>query len=123
MLLFVCYCSYVIVRMLLFVCYCSYCSSMLRSSCLQMFLKIGDLKHFVIFTGKYLCRSLFVINFTPKAPKTLQHRCSPVNIAQLLRTPFLQNTSGGYFCSFKIRKLPRIISVEASYIYLCSKYD
>ena len=28
----------------------------------------------------------------------LRHRCFPVNFAKLLRTPFLQNTSGGCFC-------------------------
>ena len=89
------FCSLDYSTMLLFVCCCSYCSSVLRCSCLQMFLKIGDLKNFVIFAGKYLCWSLFVIKFTPRVSKRLQHRCFLVNIGQLLRTPFLQNTSGG----------------------------
>ena len=30
--------------------------------------------------------------------KRLWHRCFSVNFAKFLRTPFLQNTSGGYFC-------------------------
>ena len=30
--------------------------------------------------------------------KTLQYRCSPVKFAKFLTTPFLWNTSSGYFC-------------------------
>ena len=45
----------------------------IRSSHSQMFLKISVLKNFAIFQRKHLCRSLF------------------------LRTPFLQNISGGCF--------------------------
>ena len=33
--------------------------------------------------------------------KNLWHRCSLVNFAKFLRTPFLQNTSGGCFCHKK----------------------
>ena len=62
-----------------------------RSSCSQMFFKISVLKNFAIFTGKHVCSSL-------------QHRSFPVNIVKLLRTPFLQNTSGGCFCSKHIEK-------------------
>ena len=81
-------------------------TSVLQNSCLrcsrsQMFFKIGVLKNFVIFTGKYLCWSLFLIKLTPKTPKRLQHRCFFVNIAKFSRTPFLRNTSGGCFCCFK----------------------
>ena len=32
--------------------------------------------------------------------KRLQYRCFPVNFAKLLGTLFLQNTSGGCFCTF-----------------------
>ena len=46
-------------------------NSCLRCSRPQMFLKIGVLKNFVIFTGKYLCWSLFLIQLTPKTPKRL----------------------------------------------------
>ena len=38
------------------------------SSRSQMFFKIGVLKRFVILTGKYLCWSLFLINFVKETP-------------------------------------------------------
>ena len=72
-----------------------------RSSHLQMFFKIVVLKNLAIFTGKNLCWSLFLIKLQAQAcsfiKKRLQHRCSPVNIAKILRTT-LQNTSGGCIC-------------------------
>ena len=34
--------------------------------------------------------------------KRLWHRCFPVNFAKFLRTPFLQNTSGGCFCKVRL---------------------
>ena len=48
-------------------------TSVLQNSCLrcsrsQMFFKIGVLKNFVIFTGKYLCWSFFLIKLTLKTP-------------------------------------------------------
>ena len=46
------------------------------------------LKNFQIFTGKHLCRSLFLIKFIKKR---LQHSCSPVNIAKFFREPILKN--------------------------------
>ena len=46
-------------------------------------------KNFAIFTGKHLCRSLFLI--TLQVFKS-QHRCFYVNTAKCLRAPFLQNT-------------------------------
>ena len=52
-----------------------------------MFFKIGALKNFVIFTGKYLCWSLFLIKLTQKTPKRFQHRRFLMNIAKFLRTP------------------------------------
>ena len=45
--------------------------------------KKAVLKNF-IFTGKYLCWSLFI-------NKTLKHRYFPANIAKFLRTPNLKN--------------------------------
>ena len=56
-----------------------------RSSRSKMFFKIGVLKNYVIFTGKHLCWSLKVCNFTKQR---LQHWCFPVNIAKFLRKPF-----------------------------------
>ena len=55
-----------------------------RSSCSQMFFKIGVLENSAIFTGKHLCWSFFF--FFKK--KILQYRCFHVNIAKFLRTAF-----------------------------------
>ena len=55
---------------------------MYRSGRLQMFFKIGVLKHFTIFTGKHLSWSLKACKYIKKR---LQHRCFPVNIAEFLR--------------------------------------
>ena len=48
-------------------------------------------------------RAFFLKKIAGHKPATLLkkwpwHRCFPVNFAKLLRTPFLQNTSGGCFC-------------------------
>ena len=67
-----------------------------RSSHLQMLFKEGVLKSFADFTGKQ-CWSLFLKNFVKER---LQHRCFPVKFTKLLRTSFLQNTSGGCLCMF-----------------------
>ena len=43
----------------------------IRSSHLPMFLKIGVLKKFAIFTGKYLCWSLFLVKLLFFRPANL----------------------------------------------------
>ena len=53
-----------------------------RSSYRRCSIKKGVLKNFAKFTGKH----------------RLWHKHFPVNLSKLLRTPFLQNTSGGCFC-------------------------
>ena len=53
-----------------------------RSNCSKMFFKISILKIFAIFTGKYLCWSLFLI-------KLQAVKCFPVNIAKFLSAEFL----------------------------------
>ena len=54
-----------------------------RSSCLQMFFKIGFLKNLAIFTGKRpVLESLFI-------KKRLQLRSFPVNTAKFLNTAFI----------------------------------
>ena len=53
-----------------------------RSSRAKMFWKIGALKNFMIFTGKHLCWSLFLLKFIQNR---LQRRCFPVNFAEVLR--------------------------------------
>ena len=78
-----------------------------RSSHLQMFFKIGVLKK--------LCR------FRRKTPvleprfnkKRLQRRCFLVKFAKFLRTPFLQNTSGG--CSRKLNYRKKNHSEQIKY--------
>ena len=62
------------------------------------------LKIFAKFTEKQLRQSLFfnkAAGMRPKAcnfiKKRLWRRCFPVNFAKFIRTPFLQNTSGGCF--------------------------
>ena len=57
-----------------------------RISFFEMFFKTGVLKNLAIFTGKHVRWSL-------------QHTCFPVNVVKLLRTPFLQKTSGSCLCS------------------------
>ena len=52
-----------------------------------MFFKIGVLKYFVIFTGKYVLEPLFN-KVDSKDIKQLQHMCFLVNIAKFLRTLF-----------------------------------
>ena len=59
-------------------------SDIVRDSRLQMFFKIGVLKHFTIFTGKQSCRPEGLLHRHEK----LLHRCFPVNIVKFLRAPF-----------------------------------
>ena len=60
-----------------------------------MFLEKGVLKKCSKFTGEHPCRSTISIkllcNFIEIA---LRHGCSPVNLLNIFRTPFLKNTSG-----------------------------
>ena len=52
----------------------------LKSSRSQMFFKIGVFKTFANFIGKYLCRSLFLINLQVIRCWRPQHRCFPVKV-------------------------------------------
>ena len=74
----------------------------LRSSHQRCSMKKGVLGNFTNFTGKHLCQSLFFYTLADLRPATLfkkrlWHKCFPVNFTKFLRTPFLQNTSGGCF--------------------------
>ena len=69
-------------------------------------MKNGVLRNFTKFIafdiGKHLCQILFFNKVAGLEPATLfkkrlWHRCFPVNFVKFLRTPFLQNTSGGCF--------------------------
>ena len=62
----------------------------------------GVLKNFAKFTRKHLCQSFLFNNVTclrhvTLLKKRLWYRCFPVNFMKFLKTPFLQNTSGGLF--------------------------
>ena len=86
-----------------------------RCSSKQVFLK-----SFAIFTGKHLCWSLFFNTFASLRPATLLKKTpTPVNIANILRTSLLQNTSGGCFCFWNFCK-PRKSSWVISRVKLLS---
>ena len=59
----------------------------IRSSRSPMFLKIGVLKKFTIFTGKHLCWSLFLIKLLGFSSATLFKRDSNTGV-EILITPF-----------------------------------
>ena len=69
-----------------------------RSSLPEVFCKKRVLRNFTKFTGKHLRQSVLLRHAT-LLKKTLWYRCFPVSYVKFLRTPFLQNTSGGCFCS------------------------
>ena len=60
------------------------------------------LKNFVIFTGKHLCWSLFLIKLQvcKFIEKRLRRQCFPLHVRKLLRTPILKSTANGCFCLF-----------------------
>ena len=71
----------------------------------EVLCKKGVLTNFTKFTGKDLCQSLFFNKVAGLSPATLLkkrlwYRCFHVNFAELLRTRFLQNTSGRLFLHF-----------------------
>ena len=72
---------------------------------MQMFFKIGALRNFAIFTGKYLCWSLFLIKFQALRPAILFKRDFNIGVFMWISRHFyeqlfLLNTSGGCFCQF-----------------------
>ena len=69
-----------------------------RSSHLEVFLVKGVLKICSKFTGEHPYRSAISIKLQSKFIEiTLWHRCSPVNLLHIFRTPFLKSTSGRLF--------------------------
>ena len=76
----------------------------LRSSCREVFYRKGVLRTLAKFTGKHLCQRLVFNKFADcnLLKKSLWHRCFPVNFAKFLRTPILQNSSGGCFCKLQV---------------------
>ena len=78
-------------------------------------------RNFAEFTGKHLCQSFFfnkVVGLRPATllKKRLWHRCFPVNFAKLLKTPFLQNTSGRLLLNSDIEKSILMAASEEEFI-------
>ena len=72
----------------------------------EVFYKRSVLRYFTKFTGKHLCQSLFFNKVAGLRPATLLkkrlcYRCFPVNFVKLLRTLFLQKTSGWLLLCFE----------------------
>ena len=87
---------------------------MFRSSHRRFYIKKGVLRNFAKFTGKHLCQRHFLNKVADLRPATLLkkrlwHRCSPVNFAEFLGAPFLQNTWRKLL--FMFRKPTEITSV------------
>ena len=76
-----------------------------RSSQLEVLCRKGVFRNFAKFTGKQSPESL-VPEPRPATllKKRLWHTCFPLNLAKFLRIFFLQNTSGGCFCTYKFVK-------------------
>ena len=103
-----------------------------RSSRQRCFIKKVVLKKFAIFTGKYLCRSIFfnkvaglwACNFIKKR---LQHRCFPVNIVKFLRAPILRTAVSGIratsnetrHCLFKINNKNTKVTWFQCFFFCC----
>ena len=74
----------------------------IRSSRPEVFCKKSVLRNFTKFTGKHLYQGLFFYKVADLRPATilkkrLWHRSLLFNFVKFLRTPLLQNTSGGCF--------------------------
>ena len=95
----------------------------------QMFFIINGPKNFIIFTGKNLRWSLFLITLqafraATLLKKRLQHSFFPVNSAKSLKTAFLQNTCGGCFCtahypSYIDKKIKSIFQIYVHFFKEC----
>ena len=79
----------------------------------NVFCKKCVLKNFANFTGKHMFKSLFKkvagLQACMFIKKRLQHRCFPVNIAKLSRTPILKYI----FCIFEILTTNNLIFILA----------
>ena len=90
--------------MIIFKFHC-FTASQNRSSCLQMFFRIGVLKNFTIFTGKHLHWGVFLIKLQTVSLATLLKRDSNTGVFL-----FLQNTSTRErceICSKLTMKIPK----------------
>ena len=67
--------------------------SSFRSSHSQMFFKISVLKNFGIFTGKHLCRSLFLIKCRPESLEFVKSRAIRGIRASVVYVPMCQRAN------------------------------
>ena len=96
-----------------------------RSSHRRYSMKKSVLRNFLKCTGKHLWQSLFFNKVAHLRPATslkkrLWHRCFPVKFAKLLRTPFLQSTSGWLLLVFSMRSFVTTFWLPSS---RCSEYS
>ena len=96
-----------------------------RSSHRRYSMKKSVLRNFSKCTGKHLWQSLFFNKVAHLRPATLLkkrlwHRCFPVKFAKLLRTPFLQSTSGWLLLVFSMRSFVTTFWLPSS---RCSEYS
>ena len=91
----------------------------------EVYWKKGVLRNFTKFTGKYLCQSIFLntnAGLSSEAflfKKRLWRRCFPLNFMKFLRTPFLQNTSGGCFCICRLKNYLWIEKLSEDWRTIC----
>ena len=90
-------------------------NDIIRSSRSQMFFRIGVLKNFAIFTGKHLCRSLFLIKLQCWRPATLLKRDSTqvfsCEYCKIFKNTFFYRTPlvATFFLSYCFSCTPAII--------------
>ena len=81
----------------------------MQKQSLRCSVRQGVLKKFANFTGKQLCRSIFLWSCKSSTCKffknRLQHKCFPVKFARLLRTPILKRSASNNFWRCSIKKL------------------
>ena len=93
-----------------------------RSNHRRCLVRKDVLINFAKFTKKRLCQSLFFNEVADPRPPTLLkkrlcHSCFPVNLAKLLRTPFLQKTS--WWLVVTLDLTPPKLSHQQSFHRLC----
>ena len=90
----------------------------IRNSHRRCSIKRDVLKKFTKFIGKHQCHSLFFNKVAALRPATLLkkrlwQRYFLLNFAKLLKTPVLQNTSGGCYCCIILTPLIVRVFVES----------
>ena len=81
-----------------------------------MFYKKGVIRNFTTNSQENTCATVFFKQSCKLRPDTLlkkrlRHSYFPVNLAKFLRSPFLENTSGG---SFGFKKLHAFLHSESN---------